>query len=388
MANKQILIAEAIYNWQEKNAVRKSLDDGWLGPGKKTEQFQRLMAQYIGVKHAIFVNSGSSALLLALKALDLPKGSEVITCAAGFPSTLNPIIHCGLTPVLVDCEADTLNIDPAEVKKAITKKTKAIVVAHACGNPADLDTLLSFGLPLIEDNCDAIGAKWGKKRTGSFGTFSALSFYASHHITAAGGGGMLLTNDDDLATKCFSLRDWGKKYVTPNYYQTNSSFFNTEVDGVPYDINYSYDTIGFNFKMNEMSAAFAVEQFRRLPHFVESRNNNFAYLDKHLDKKYFLPIKVHKKATPSWFFYPIVLNNAQYRREELVNYLEKRRIRTRLFFAGNITRQPALKNVPYRVVGDLKNANILMEKALMIAVHPALSKKDLDYMIKIINKFQ
>jgi CDP-4-dehydro-6-deoxyglucose reductase, E1 len=371
-----VLIAKAIYGEEEKRAVNEVLDSGWLGNGKKTEEFQNLISKYVGVKHGIFVNSGSSALLLALKSLNLPKGSEVITCAAGFPSTLNPIIHLGLVPVVVDCELETFNINPKLAVKAMSKKTSAIVFAHAAGNPVDIDGLRPIfdRVPSIEDACDALGATYGGQQIGSFGTLAAFSFYASHHITAAGGGGMVVTNDTSLATKIYSLRDWGKYYDNPSFYQTNFTQFNMDVDGIPYDRNYSYQNVGFNLKQIELGAAFGVAQFDRLAGFVEARNKNFKYYDtllKHLFEK----IKINKKAVPSWFFYPMTLKIAG-QRDKLVEYLEKRGIHTRLFFAGNITRQPALKDERVKIKGSLNNADRLMKDTLMIGVHPALSKDD------------
>lgn len=390
---KPILIAEAIYGQEEKDNVNKVLDSGWLGSGKYTTELQDKMAAYIGVKHGIFTNSGSSALLLALKALNLPKGSEVITCAAGFPSTLNPIIHAGLKPVVVDAELDTLNIDPKMAKKAMSAKTSAIVFAHAAGNPVDLDALepILKQIPSVEDNCDALGAMFNGRRTGSFGTLSALSFYASHHITAAGGGGMVLTDDTDLATNMYSLRDWGKTYYDPAFYQNNFTQFDMVIDGVPYDRNYSYDTIGFNMKQVEVGAAFAVAQLKRLPGFVEKRNRNYKRFADYFYtsmNRYFIPVRSYAGAIPSWFFFPFILrDDAPFNRQQLVTRLEEKGIHTRLFFAGNIIRQPALQFEDIKVVGELKNADKLMEDALMIGVHPNLTDKDIDYVIETVNNF-
>lgn len=372
----EIYIAKAIYGEEEKRAVNEVLDSGWLGNGKKTKEFESQISKYVGVKHGIFVNSGSSALLLALKALNLPKGSEVITCAAGFPSTLNPILHLGLTPVVVDADVETLNINPKLAVKAMSKKTSAIVFAHAAGNPVDIDDLqpVLSRVPSVEDACDALGASYDGKRIGSFGTLAAFSFYASHHITAGGGGGMVVTNDTNLATKIYSLRDWGKYYDSPEFYQTNFTQFDMDIDGIPYDKNYSYASVGFNLKQIELGAAFGVEQFKRLEGFVEARNRNFNFYDKVLGS-YFEKIKVRKKAVPSWFFYPMTFKDSGLR-DKLVEYLEERGIHTRLFFAGNITRQPALKDSRVKIKGNLENADKLMRDTLMIGVHPAITPED------------
>lgn len=392
---KDIWISKAIYGQEEKDAVMRVLDSGWLGIGKESAKFEQSMADYIGVKHAMFVNSGSSALLLGLKALDLPKGSEVITCAAGFPSTLNPILHCGFTPVLVDCELDTYNIDPKEVEKAISPKTAAIVFAHAAGNVCDMKGLAPIleKYPSVEDACDTLGGKYKNKMVGSFGTVSAFSFFASHHITGAGGGGMALTNDQRIMTNMFSLRDWGKRYIQPGYYQRNFSAYDTDIDGIPYDLSYSYDTIGYNMKLIELGAAFANEQFKRLPSFIEKRNANHAWLMKYLfdEKKYekfFVPPRVYPEHVPSQFFFVFILRDGvSFTRKQFGNYLEAHGIRTRPFFAGNIIRQPALAGVPVRIIGSLPNANKLMEDALMIGVHPGITEDDLKHITKTVDNF-
>lgn len=369
---RDIWISKAIYGKPEIDAVNKVLKSEWLGTGEYTKKFEQEMASFIGVNHGIFVNSGSSALMLALKALDLPPGSEVITCAAGFPSTLNPIIHLGYKPVLVDCD-ENYNIDPKEVKKAISENTSAIVFAHAAGFPVNMDELADVleEYPSIEDACDALGATYAGKDIGSFGTISCFSFYASHHITAAGGGGMALTDDDDLMTKMFSLRDWGKKYDKPGYYQRNNSIYDTLTGGVFYDRSYSYDTVGFNLKMNEMSAAFGYEQMKRLPKFIEARRRNYQAITE-IDPE---------GASP--FF--VVMEDV--RRNHFANYLESHGIRTRPFFAGNVLRHPALKGSGARVVGELPNANRVMRTGLMIGCHPGLSVEDVQYIKQVIESY-
>lgn len=392
---KDLWISKAIYGEEEKKAVMSVLDSGWLGVSKKSEEFEQLMCQFIGTKHAMFVNSGSSALLLGLKALNLSKGSEVVTCAAGFPSTMNPILHLGLTPVVVDAELDTFNIDPLEVKRAITKKTGAIVFAHAAGNPCNMEELLPIleKFNSVEDACDTLGASYQGKMIGSFGTTSAFSFFASHHITAAGGGGMIMTNNDKIMVDMFSLRDWGKRYIKPGYYQRNFSKYDTDIAGVPYDISYSYDTVGYNMKLIEIAAAFAVEQMKRLPDFIKKRNENFSKLYNAIFNEYklanwFIPPRWYKNHVPSWFFFVFILRNkVPFTRKQFGEYLESKGIRTRPFFAGNITKQPALQNVGIRKVGNLKNADRLMKDAVMVGVHPGLSNEDVEYISETVRNF-
>ncbi len=394
-STKDIWISKSVYGKPEKDAVMRVLDSGWLGIGKESAKFERSMEDYIGVRHAMFVNSGSSALLLGLKALNLSPKAEVITCAAGFPSTLSPILHCGFSPVLVDCELDTYNIDPKEVEKAITPRTEAIVFAHAAGNMCDMENLSPFlsRYLSIEDACDTLGGKYKDKMAGSFGTVSAFSFFASHHITGAGGGGMAMTNDERIMTNMFSMRDWGKRYVQPGYYQRNFSAYDTDVDGIPYDLSYSYDTVGYNMKLIELGAAFANEQFKRLPEFIKARNKNHAYLMKYFFEdrgyeEYFIPPRVYPDHTPSHFFFVFIIrDNTSFTRKEFGMYLEEHGIHTRPFFAGNISRQPALKNLPFKKIGTLKNSNKLMEDALMIGIHPAITEKDLHYITKTVDKF-
>ena len=393
--DKDIWISKAIFDKPEKDAVMRVLDSGWLGIGKESAQFEQSMREYIGMKHAMFVNSGSSALLLGLRALNLPPRSEVITCAAGFPSTLSPILHLGLMPVLVDCELDTYNIDPQKIERAITSRTKAIIFAHAAGNPCDMKALMPIlsRYPSVEDACDSIGSKYKNQMIGSFGTVSAFSFFASHHITAAGGGGMALTNNQEIITNMFSMRDWGKRYVQPGYYQRNFSVYDTDIDGIPYDLSYSYDTVGYNMKLIELGAAFANEQFKRLPSFIEARNKNHAYLTRHFfsEKTYeriFIAPRVYPDHTPSWFFFIFVLRDGvPFTRQEFGTYLEEHGIHTRPFFAGNIARQPAVKNLHFKRSGTLVNTDKLMKDALMIGVHPGLTDDDLVYITNTVDTF-
>lgn len=391
---RDLWISKAIYGEEEKKAVINVLDSGWLGIGKKSAELEQKMCDFIGTKYGMFINSGSSALLLGLKALDLKPGSEVITCAAGFPSTMNPILHLGYTPVLVDAELDTFNIDPKEVERAITKKTGAIIFAHAAGNLCNMEKLIPIlkNYPSIEDGCDCLGGSYNEKMVGSFGTVSAFSFFASHHITAAGGGGMAMTNNEQIMTNMFSMRDWGKRYVKPGYYQRNFSKYDTDIGGIPYDISYSYDTVGYNMKLIEVGAAFAVEQMKKLPGFIKKRNTNFHLLlklikENKLDRYFILP-RWYKDHIPSWFFFVLTIRDEmKFNRKQLGDYLESKGIRTRPFFAGNISKQPALKDLRIRKIGSLKNSNKLMADSIMVGVHPALNDDDMEYISDTLTRF-
>src|SRR3990167_8539971 len=275
---KDILVGATVYDSKEINAVNKVLKEGWLGVGKYTDLFEKRVAKYVGQKYGIATNSGSSALLLAVQSLNLPKGSKVIVCAAGFPATVAPIVHAGLIPVFVDAEMISYSIDPNEMGRALAMHpdTKAVVFAHTVGNVAQMDKIMSIAkthkLKVIEDCADALGAKWNGKQVGSFGDISCFSFYPSHHITAGGLGGMVLTSNEKYATNVISLRDWGKMHNEPTYYNaynTDEKLYTT-VDGIPYDYRYSYSHVGYNLKPADMNCAFGLVQMDRLEDFIRS----------------------------------------------------------------------------------------------------------------------
>ena len=390
---RNILVGRTVYGDGEVKAVKMVLDGGWLGIGKWADKFEKKVAEYVGHKYGIVTNSGSSALLLAIQALDLPKRSKVIVCAAGFPATVAPILHAGLTPVFVDAEITSYCIDPDQLKYALEDypDTKAVVFAHTIGNVANMDKIMplirKYKLKLVEDICDALAAKWDGKQVGSFGDIACLSFYPSHHITAGGLGGMVLTSNKKIATNVISLRDWGKMHDEPTYYDsytTNERHF-VDIDGIQYDYRYAYSHIGYNLKPADMNCAFGLKQMERLPSFVKKRNANFMELNKIFAKydarkgKYFLLPLIHKKATPSWFNYPIwVHDESPFTRNELVKYFEEKGIHCRLFFAGNITRHPAFKNKGI-IANTLVVADSLMKEAFLIACHPALTDDDIKY---------
>lgn len=394
---KDIWVGATKYGNAEIKAVNKVLKEGWLGVGRYTDLFEKAVAKYVGHKYGIATNSGSSALLLAVQALKLPKGSKVIVCAAGFPATVAPILHAGLVPIFVDAEMISYSIDAIEIIKAIKKypDVKAIVFAHTVGNVADMDLITQTAklhkLLVIEDICDCLGGKWKGKQVGSFGDVACLSFYPSHHITAGGLGGMCLTSNEQIAKDIISLRDWGKFHETPEYYNaytTDERYF-IKIDGINYDWRYSYSHIGYNLKPSDLNSAFGLVQMDRLPDFVEKRNANFAKLlvkFKEYSEYFVLPM-FYDRAQPSWFNYPVVVaNDAPFKRDDLVKYFEANHIKCRLFFAGNITRQPAFKGKG-KIIGKLPISDYLMKNAFLIACHPLVTNADIKYIGKQLDAF-
>ena len=392
----EIRVGETVYGSEEIDAVNKVLKEGWLGVGEYTDLFEKRVAKYVGHKYAIATNSGSSALLLAVQSLNLPKGSKVIVCACGFPATVAPIIHAGLVPVFVDAEIISYSIDSNEISKALDEypDIKAIVFAHTVGNVADMENIIKFAklydLKVIEDICDALGATWNGQQVGSFGDIACLSFYPSHHITAGGLGGMVLTSNKQYAKDIISLRDWGKLHETPEYYNaytTDQRYF-IKVDGINYDYRYSYSHVGYNLKPSDLNSAFGLAQMDRLLEFIKIRNENHAkLLREFIDYPYFLPSGCYSQAIPSWFNYPVVLaDDAPFTRDELVKYFESKKIRCRLFFAGNITRHPAFKGKGI-IIGELPISDYLMKNAFLIACHPALTDTNIKYIGDILRTF-
>jgi CDP-4-dehydro-6-deoxyglucose reductase, E1 len=385
------------------NLVDSSLDF-WLTAGKYALEFEQQFADFMGVDYSILVNSGSSANLVALSTLTSPKlgdkrlkkGDEVITVAAGFPTTVNPIIQNGLIPVFLDIDLNNYNILTSDLEKALSDKTKAVMIAHTLGNPFDLDEVLKFcekyNLWLIEDNCDAVGSTFKGKKTGSFGHLATVSFYPAHHMTM-GEGGAVLTNDQELYMIATSFRDWGRDcYCAPGADNTCGRRFSMQFGEMPYgyDHKYIYTHIGYNLKVTDMQAAVGVAQLKKLPHFIERRKENFQLLKQGLTKHsdvLVLPVAT-PNSDPSWFGFPITVSeNAKFTRNELTQYLEKHGILTRLVFAGNITKQPAYLDIEMRVVGDLKNTDIIMNNTFFIGVYPEIDKPRLDFMLEIFDRF-
>ena len=377
--------------------------DGWLTAGRFTEQFQRQLARYVGARGAVFVNSGSSANLLALTALTSPKlgkraikpGDEVLTVAMGFPTTVNPIIQNNLNPVLVDVELGTYDANPDRLRAAIGPKTRAIMMAHTLGNPFDVKAVQELcaehGLWLIEDSCDALGSTYEGKKTGSFGDTATVSFYPAHHITT-GEGGAVLVKSPLVRKQVESFRDWGRDcYCETGHDNTCKKRFEWQLGDLPsgYDHKYIYSHIGYNLKSTDMQAALGVSQLSRIDEFVARRRENFNYLHARLSevKGLILP-QATRNSEPSWFGFPITLDNKlDVDREKLLRFLDSRLIGTRLMFAGNITKQPAYKNVDFRVVGDLTNSDTVMRRTFWIGVYPGLTPVMLDYVADSIIEF-
>lgn len=377
--------------------------DGWLTAGRFHEDFERALARYVGARSALFVNSGSSANLVALSALTSTKlgkralkpGDEVLSVAAGFPTTVNPIIQNNLRPVLVDINLGTYDAIPEMLREAVSSKTKAIMMAHTLGNPFDLDTVRELcdkhGLWLIEDSCDALGSTYDGKKTGSFGDTATLSFYPAHHITT-GEGGAVFVKSPLVRKQAESFRDWGRDcYCETGHDNTCHKRFEWQMGTLPvgYDHKYIYSHIGYNLKATDIQAALGLSQLKKIETFSDARKSNFSHLHAGLSKVQGLIMPMAtQKSDPSWFGFPITINPAHPAdREELLRFLDSRRIGTRLLFAGNLTRQPAYRNVDWRIVGDLTNTDIVMKRTFWVGTYPGLTSVMLDYIISSIIEF-
>jgi CDP-6-deoxy-D-xylo-4-hexulose-3-dehydrase len=386
-----------------QNMVESSLD-GWLTTGRFNQQFEEKLSKFLGIKCLLTVNSGSSANLIAFSTLTSPKlkdkaiqkGDEVISVAAGFPTTVNPIVQCGAIPVFVDVKIPTYNIDENLVESAITNKTKAIMLAHTLGNPFNVKKIKeicnNYNLWLIEDSCDALGSKFDNQIVGTFGDLATLSFYPAHHITM-GEGGAIFTNSKKLERIAESYRDWGRDcYCEPGKDNTCNKRFNWKLGDLPYgyDHKYTYSHLGYNMKITDMQAACGLAQLDSLNKFISKRKTNFNFLYKNLKslEEFFILPEPEKNSEPSWFGFPLTLKkNNQYNRRDLIQYLNDSKIGTRLLFSGNLTKQPYMKNINFRVHGDLKNTDFIMENTFWIGLYPGLSEKHLEYSINKIKKF-
>lgn len=377
--------------------------DGWLTSGRFNKDFERALAKFVGVRNSVFVNSGSSANLAALSALTSPKlgkralqpGDEVLTVAAGFPTTVNPIIQNGLRPVLVDIELGTYDAVAGQLRNAVSPKTRAIMMAHTLGNPFDLDTVKDLcdkhGLWLVEDSCDALGATYRGQKTGSFGDTATVSFYPAHHITT-GEGGAVFVNSPLVRKQVESFRDWGRDcYCETGHDNTCKKRFEWQLGELPrgYDHKYIYSHIGYNLKATDMQAALGLSQLKKLPGFIEARNQNFQFLQKRLQNVSGLIMpRATEHSEPSWFGFPITLEEGLgFTRNEMVEFLDSRKIGTRLLFGGNLTRQPAYLNVDFRIVGDLKNTDIVTERTFWVGVYPGLTNQMLQFVVDSIVSF-
>jgi len=374
-----------------KNMVEASLD-GWLTAGRFNEAFEKQLGKFLGVKHVLTVNSGSSANLVAFNTLTSPKlgdrairkGDEVITVAAGFPTTVNPILQFGAVPVFVDIELGTYNINASLIEQAIGPKTRAIMLAHTLGNPFNLGVVTAlckkYKLWLVEDCCDALGSSYQGQLVGTFGDIATLSFYPAHHITM-GEGGAVFTNNDELRSIAESIRDWGRDcYCGPGKDNTCGKRFDWKLGELPqgYDHKYTYSHLGYNLKISDMQAACGLAQLQKLPQFIQARKDNFQYLHKALLplQEFLMLPEATKGAEPSWFGFPITLKeDGPVTRLDLLTYLDQEKIGTRLLFAGNLTRQPSLQNQTYRVASSLNNTDTVMQNTFWVGVQPAIQKE-------------
>lgn len=386
-----------------KNMVDASLD-GWLTTGRFNAEFEKKLAAFIGVKHLITVNSGSSANLVAFSTLTSPKlgeraiqkGDEVIGVAAGFPTTVNPILQFGAVPVFVDVDHLTHNIDVSQIEAAIGPKTKAIMLAHSLGNPFNLDVVMAlckkYNLWLLEDCCDALGTTYRGQMAGTFGDIATLSFYPAHHITM-GEGGAVFTNHEELKMIAESFRDWGRDcYCQPGKDNTCGKRFCQKLGDLPhgYDHKYTYSHLGYNLKITDMQAACGLAQLEKAPQFIQARKDNFAFLKERLkDCGEFVHLPVATEhSDPSWFGFPITLKeNCPVTRLDLLTYLDQNKIGTRLLFAGNLTRQPYMLGANYRISGELINTDNVMNSTFWIGVQPALTREMLEFAAQKIESY-
>ncbi|MDD5558281.1 lipopolysaccharide biosynthesis protein RfbH [Candidatus Methylomirabilis sp.] len=378
--------------------------DGWLTSGRFNDAFERRLAAFLGVRHVLTTNSGSSANLLALSALTSPRleerairsGDEVITVAAGFPTTVNPILLHGAVPVFVDVHISTYNIDPEQIEAAVSEKTKAIMLAHTLGNPFELGEVLrvarKYNLWLIEDCCDALGSTYDGKPVGTFGDIGTLSFYPAHHITM-GEGGAVVTSNGYLKPILESIRDWGRDcFCDPGKDNTCGKRFSWQWGDLPfgYDHKYTYSHLGYNLKITDMQAAIGLAQLDRLPEFIEARKRNFRYLKERLTglEEFLILPRATPGADPSWFGFPISLREETgVDRLDMMRYLDQHRIGTRPLFAGNLTRQPYFQGRPYRVIRELVNTDRITDRTFWVGIYPGLDQAHLDYLAEKLGRF-
>lgn len=389
-------VSGKVYGAEEMQLLVDSALDFWLTAGRFTDAFEAKIAPILGARHVLTVNSGSSANLLALTALTSPllkdralrPGDEVITCATGFPTTLNPILQNGLVPVFLDAEMPTYNMDMRHLEEAITPRTRAIMLAHTLGNPFDLDTVMrvaqKHNLHVIEDCCDALGARYNGKPVGTFGAFGTLSFYPAHHITM-GEGGAVFTSNSILKRAAESLRDWGRDcWCATGCDNTCGKRFEWQLGKLPagYDHKYTYSHLGYNLKATDMQAAIGLAQLERLPGFIAARTENFKRLTaifRQWENVFVLP-EATPDSEPSWFGYCLTLReDAPFSREALVKFFNSKRIATRLLFGGNLLHQPYMQDRPHRVVGSLATSNHIMRQTFWLGVYPGLEQAHMDY---------
>jgi CDP-6-deoxy-D-xylo-4-hexulose-3-dehydrase len=399
-----ITFAGRVFDHEEMVTLVDSSLDFWLTAGRYAQQFEKEFAKFMTQKYAILVNSGSSANLVAFSTLTSPllkerrlkPGDEVITVAAGFPTTVTPIIQNGLIPVFVDVEIETCNIMISELEKALSEKTKAIMIAHTLGNAFDLAKIVQFAkqhkLFIVEDCCDAVGTTYDGRMVGTFGDIATVSFYPAHHMTM-GEGGAVLTNNPLLNRIATSFRDWGRDcYCEPGADNTCGRRFSQQFGELPYgyDHKYVYGHLGYNLKVTDMQAAIGVAQLKKLPSFIEKRRANFEKIKtllKPFEEFLYLPVAT-ANTNPSWFGFPITIKvNDRFTKNQLTAHLEAAKILTRQLFAGNMIRQPAFKDVKYRIVGELKNTDYIMANTLFIGVYPGINEEMITYIGQTFQKF-
>lgn len=397
-------VSGKVFDEDDVSALVDASLDFWLTAGRYAATFEQRFANVCGLRHSFLVNSGSSANLLAIAALTSPSlggraivpGDEVITTAAGFPTTVNPIYQIGAVPVYIDVEIPTYNTTLARIEEALSPKTKAIILAHTLGNPFDAEVIADFsrknGLWLIEDCCDALGSELKGEKVGTFGDIATYSFYPAHHITM-GEGGAVSTNSDELAKLLQSFRDWGRDCTCATGYDNRcGSRFSQKFGELPkgYDHKYVYSEIGYNLKVTDMQAAVGVSQLKKLNYFIQKRRENFFYLTRALEKysDFFLLPKKTPNSMPSWFGFPLAIRpDSGINREGLLQFLNSQKIGTRLLFGGNLTKQPAYIGKKHRVVGDLINTNFIMSQAFWLGIYPALSVNMLSFIVESFEEF-
>ena len=399
-----IPVAGRVFDADDVSSLVDSALDFWLTTGRFAHRFEREFARFLGIRHAILCNSGSSANLLAISILTSPKlaerrlqpGDEVITVAAGFPTTINPVIQNGLIPVFLDIELGTYNIDVRHLEEAVSPRTRAVMMAHTLGNPFNLDAVMEVvqrhNLWLIEDNCDALGSKYHGKFTGTFGDMATVSFYPAHHMTM-GEGGCVLTDHPRLKVLIESFRDWGRDcWCDPGKENTCGKRFDWQLGDLPYgyDHKYIYSHIGYNLKATDMQAAVGVSQLKKLPGFIAARKSNWQTLYDGLKplEEFFLLPQPTLDSEPSWFGFPITIReSAPFKRNDLISFLSQRKIDTRLLFSGNLTYQPAYRHIPHRVVGELTNTDNVTYRSFWIGVYPGLTEEMLGYVLQSFEEF-
>ena len=396
-------VAGRVFDERELQSLTEATLDFWLTSGRFTDDFESGFARFFGVRKAVLVNSGSSANLLAISALTSPlagerrllPGDEVLTVATGFPTTVNPIVQSGLCPVFVDVDVPTYNVSVANLEAAVSARTKAVILAHTLGNPFNVEVVTALAkkhnLWLIEDCCDAVGAKYNGQLVGTFGELATTSFYPAHHITM-GEGGSVLTNKPSLVRAVESFRDWGRDcWCATGKENTCQKRFEWQLGSLPYgyDHKYIYSHLGYNLKATDMQAAVGLAQLQKLPSFIEIRRKNFEALLaglKDLEEFFILP-KAEANSEPSWFGFPLgVRKNAPFPRGEVIQKLNEMKIGTRLLFGGNLTRQPAYANVKYRVSGALTNSDYVTESVFWVGVYPGITQAMREFMVEAFHK--